>query len=266
LIDEAQSLVDNGIRELILVAQDTTSYGYDTHNAFVLDKLLSRLAKIGRLKWIRLLYAYPSSITDSLLNVFKEYKNICNYMDIPIQHVSKNILSAMRRPLNTASIIKRIKNKLPDIVLRTSIITGFPGENKKDVNELISFLEKGYFQYAGVFEYSNQKGADSSKLKKQVKQSIAKERRILVENVQYNVFKSKVDKMKSDNVEFLVESCVQKSSGKYNITGRSFFQSPKIDGNVNILNGEPLKLGGFYKVEIKGVVGHNIKATVGERK
>jgi ribosomal protein S12 methylthiotransferase len=266
LIAEAKSLADNGIKELILIAQDTTSYGYDIYGAFVLDKLLLKLTRIDGLKWIRLLYAYPSSITDSLLDVFKEYKNICNYLDIPIQHISKNILSAMRRPLNTASIINKIKNKLPNIVLRTSIITGFPGENKKDVSELISFLEKGYFQYTGVFEYSNQKDVDSSKLKKQVKQSIAKERRILVENVQYNVFKSKVDKMKGSNVEFFVENCVQNHSGKYNITGRSFFQSPEIDGNIKILSDKPLKLGGFYKVEIKGARGYNIKAVIGEYK
>jgi ribosomal protein S12 methylthiotransferase len=265
LVDEAKSLADNGIKELILIAQDTTSYGYDIYGAFALDKLLSKLAKINGLKWIRLLYTYPSSVNDSLLAVFKEHKNICNYMDIPIQHISKNVLSAMRRPLNTASIIERIKNKLPDIILRTSIITGFPGENKRDISELISFLEQGYFQYVGVFEYSNQKEADSSKLKKQIKNSVAIERKILVENAQYSVFKSKIDSIKGNNIEFIVENCSQRASdGKYNITGRCYFQSPEIDGHVTLLSNNSLKSGEFYNGKITGVKGYNIKVTIGE--
>jgi ribosomal protein S12 methylthiotransferase len=260
LVNEAKSLVDSGIKELILIAQDTTSYGYDIYGVFALDKLLSKLAKIKELKWIRLLYAYPSSITDSLLDVFKEYKNICNYIDIPIQHISKSVLSAMRRPLNTASIIDKIKNKLPNIVLRTSIITGFPGENRNDINELVSFLEQGYFQYVGVFEYSNQKEADSSKLKKQVKKSLAVDRRILVENAQYSVFRSKIDKIKGNDVEFIVESCLQrKTDKKYNIIGRSYFQAPEIDGNVTFLSNKLLNVGDFYRGKIKGVKGYNIK-------
>jgi ribosomal protein S12 methylthiotransferase len=260
LVNEAKSLVNSGIKELVLIAQDTTSYGYDIYGVFALDKLLSKLAKIKRLKWIRLLYAYPSSITDSLLDVFKEYKNICNYMDIPIQHIGKNVLSAMRRPLNTASIIDKVKNKLPNIVLRTSIITGFPGESKNDINELISFLKQGYFQYIGVFEYSNQKEADSSKFKKQIKKSVAVDRRILVENVQYSVFRSQIDKIKGNDVEFIVESCLQKKSdNKYNVTGRTYFQAPEIDGSVTFLSDKPLKVGDFYIGKIKGVKGYNIK-------
>jgi ribosomal protein S12 methylthiotransferase len=260
LVEEAKSLADKGIKELILIAQDTTSYGYDIYGVFALDKLLSKLAKINALKWIRLLYAYPSSITDSLLDVFKEHKNICNYMDIPIQHISKNILSAMRRPTNTLSIINKVKNKLPDIVLRTSIIMGFPGETKKDVNELISFLEQGYFRYVGVFEYSNQKEADSSKLKKQIKKSVGAGRRILIENAQYSVFKSQIDKIKGNDIEFIVENCSQRSSdSKYNITGRCYFQAPEIDGNIMLLSDMPLKAGEFYKGKINCVKGYNIK-------
>ncbi|MDR1662959.1 MAG: 30S ribosomal protein S12 methylthiotransferase RimO [Endomicrobium sp.] len=265
LIDEAKLLVDNGIKELILIAQDTTSYGYDIYGAFVLDKLLSKLAKISELKWIRLLYAYPSSINDRLLAVFKEYKNICNYMDIPIQHISKDILSAMRRPLNTASIIEKIKNKLPDIILRTSIITGFPGENERDISELISFLQQGYFQYVGVFEYSNQKETDSSKLKKQIKNSVAIERKILIENAQYSVFKSQIDNIIGNNIEFIVENCSQRTSDdKYSITGRCYFQAPEIDGNVMLLSDNPLKLGEFYNGKIIDAKGYNIKVTIGE--
>ncbi|MDR3256733.1 MAG: 30S ribosomal protein S12 methylthiotransferase RimO [Endomicrobium sp.] len=258
LVDEAKALAESGIKELILIAQDTTSYGQDIYDRFSLDKLLIKLSKIGGLKWIRLLYAYPSSITDNLLEVLKEHKNICNYIDVPIQHISKNILSAMKRPLNTANIIEKIKNKLSDIVLRTSVITGFPGETKKDVNELISFLNDGYFQYVGVFEYSDQKKADSSRLKKHIEASIAKERRVLIENAQYNVFKSKIDKIKNKTVEFIVENCVKKGN-RYYIEGRGSFQSPEIDGNVILTNDRPLTIGEFHKAKIKCVNGYDIK-------
>jgi ribosomal protein S12 methylthiotransferase len=257
---EAKALANNGIKELILVAQDTTNYGKDIYGVFALDKLLTKLAKINELKWIRLLYAYPSSITDKLLEVFKEYKNICNYMDIPIQHISKNILSAMRRPLSTVAVIEKIKNKLPDIVLRTSIITGFPGETKKDVNELITFLNQGYFQYVGVFEYSNQKEADSSKLNQQIKAVVAKERRILIENTQYEIFKSKIDRIKGITFELLVENCLSKGN-KYHIKGRGYFQSPEIDGNVTSTTDSPLTVGKFYKARIKCIRGYNIEAS-----
>ena len=257
LVSEARALADSGIKELILIAQDTTSYGKDIYNAFALDKLLIKLSRIKELKWIRLLYAYPSSITDNLLAVFEEHKNICNYVDVPIQHISKSILSAMRRPLSTAAIIEKIKNKLPDIVLRTSIITGFPGETKKDINELIAFLNQGYFQYVGVFKYSNQKEADSSRLERHVKNSVAKERRTLIEKTQYGIFKSKIDRMRGNIVDVLVESCLKKDS-KYCTKGRSYFQSPEIDGNMVLTGDRPLVVGKFYKAAIKGVSEYNV--------
>jgi ribosomal protein S12 methylthiotransferase len=246
------------------VAQDTTSYGSDIYNAFALDKLLLKLSKID-FKWIRLMYAYPSSITDSLLDVIKKHKNICKYLDIPIQHISGNVLSAMKRPLNTRRIIEKIKNKIPDIVLRTSIITGFPGETDKDVKELIDFMKLGYFLYAGVFEYSDQKEAESSKLKKHVKHEIAAQRRIEIEKAQYSVFKSKIGALKNTGAlfrtEFLAEKCVKKGK-KYLITGRSVFQAPEIDGSTEILSDTALECGKFYKIFIKGNNGYKIKAEV----
>jgi ribosomal protein S12 methylthiotransferase len=258
LVDEAKSLADNGIKELILIAQDTTSYGKDIYKAFALDKLLIKLSKIKELKWIRLLYAYPSSITDNLLDVFKEYDNICNYIDIPIQHISKNILSAMRRPLNTANIIEKIKNKLPDVILRTSIIAGFPGETKKDVDELIDFLSKMYFQYVGVFEYSDQKEATSSRFDKKIKSSIIKDRKLLIENVQYGIFKSKIAKMLGNIITVLVENCL-KSGKNYTIKGRAYFQAPEIDGSITAISGCSVEIGSFYKAKVVDVKGYDIK-------
>lgn len=262
LVSEAKALVEHGIQELILIAQDTTSYGKDIYGTFVLDKLLAKLAKIDNLKWIRLLYAYPSSVTDNLLDVFNEYRNICNYIDIPIQHISKSILSKMKRPLNTEKIIEKIKAKLPKIVLRTSIITGFPGETKKDISELISFLNKGFFQYVGVFEYSNQKESESSKLKRQIKNSIAKQRKREIENVQYEIFKSKIAKILYTKIDILVEKCT-KEFDKYCIMARSYFQSPEIDGNIVLRLHKPLHVGKFYTSTLTSCLrGYDINAKI----
>jgi ribosomal protein S12 methylthiotransferase RimO len=261
LIDEAKALAGAGIQELVLVAQDTTTYGLDRYNSFSLDKLLSGLSKISGLKWIRLLYAYPSSITESLLDVFREYKNICRYMDIPIQHINGKILARMGRPLNTGKIIEKIKNKIPEISLRTSIITGFPGETEKDVKELISFIKHGYFFYAGVFEYSDQKQALSSKLSGHIKAVDAKRRRIEIENAQYGIFQTRIAQLKNTETEFLAERCVR-SGGKYTVYGRSEFQAPDIDGNMIVLSSNVVETGQFYNCVIKGSKGYNIKAVI----
>jgi ribosomal protein S12 methylthiotransferase len=167
----------------------------------------------------------------------------------------------MKRPLNTAKIIEKIKNKMPDIVMRTSIITGFPGESEKDIKELINFLKQGYFQYTGVFEYSDQKEAASSKLKKHVKAAVTKERRILIETTQYDIFKSKIDRIVNNSVEFLVESCLKKGN-KYHIKGRSNFQAPEIDGSITLTSYKPLPIGKFHNAQIKSVNGYDIKASL----
>ncbi len=170
-------------------------------------------------------------------------------------------LSTMKRPLNTSGIIEKIKRKLPDVVLRTSIIAGFPGETEKDVSELVKFLNRGYFQYVGVFEYSDLKEANSSKLKGHVRTIVAKERGIMIENVQYDIFNPKIDKMKNNTIEFLVESCLKKGN-VYSIKGRSSFQSPEIDGNIILVNDKPLVVGEFCKAKVRSVDGYNIKVYI----
>ncbi|MDR3111866.1 MAG: 30S ribosomal protein S12 methylthiotransferase RimO [Elusimicrobiota bacterium] len=261
IVAETKTLVSCGIREIILVAQDTTSFGHDIYGKFALGKLLSKLAKISSLKWIRLLYAYPASITDELINIFKEYETVCNYIDIPIQHVSPKMLLSMRRPLNTVKIIEKIKNKAPEIVLRTSLITGFPGESEEDILELINFLKQEYFQYIGVFEYSNEKKADSSLLDQQIETGIAKKRRILIENVHYEVFKVKFNRMCGSTTDMLVENC-EKKRGSYKITGRSYFQSPEVDGNIVLESENALQVGKFYKIRMNSLLGYNINSQV----
>ena len=259
IVDEARALAHAGIKELIIIAQDTTSFGSDIYEAFALDKLLSKLAEIKEFEWIRLMYAYPSSVTDDLLDVIKEHKNICSYIDMPVQHISKKVLSAMKRPLNTAAVVEKIKSKIPDIVLRTSLITGFPGETAKDVKELINFIKGGWFGYAGVFEYSDNEKAASYKSENKVSPKTAKERKILIENAQYEVFKSRIKKMKNAETQVLAERCV-KDGNLYKITGRTCFQAPEIDGNAIIKSETPLKPGEFYNVKINGNKGYDVIA------
>ncbi|MDR1941461.1 MAG: 30S ribosomal protein S12 methylthiotransferase RimO [Endomicrobium sp.] len=263
LVEEAGALAQAGIKELIIVAQDTSSFGIDLYNRFSLDKLLSKLSAVKSLKWIRLMYAYPSSVTDGLIDVIKEYANICRYMDIPVQHASKKILSAMKRPVNSAAVIKKIKSKIPGITLRTSFITGFPGETDKDAAELVDFVKEGYFRFAGVFQYCDQEKAASSKLKGKVSQRIAAARRILIENAQYGVFKSEIDSLKNTEIEFMAESCSKSDCG-YAVKGRSAFHAPEIDGNIVVSHCSPLIAGNFYKAVIKGNNGYDIKALIKE--
>jgi ribosomal protein S12 methylthiotransferase len=191
----------------------------------------------------------------------KEHKDVCSYIDMPVQHISKKVLSAMKRPQDAAAVVKKIKYKIPDAVLRTSLITGFPGETDKDVKELEEFIKDGWFDYAGVFEYCDNEKAASYKLKNKVPPAAAKERRILLENAQYEVFKSQIKKMKNTETRILAASCV-KDGDSYKATGRARFQAPEIDGNTIIKSQVPLKAGKFYNAVIKGNAGYGVKAAV----
>ena len=187
IVDEAKALADFGIKELNIIAQDTSSYGIDIYQKPSLDKLLFQLSKIKELKWIRLLYAYPSTITKSLLNVISSNENICNYMDIPVQHISKNILSKMSRPLNTLKIVEDIKKNFPNIVLRTSLITGFPGETKEDFKQMLNFVKQNYFEHIGIFSYSDQQTSKSFNLKNKIDPKIIEERKRTLADIQYKM-------------------------------------------------------------------------------
>ncbi|MDR3048320.1 MAG: 30S ribosomal protein S12 methylthiotransferase RimO [Elusimicrobiota bacterium] len=261
LLKEAQGLADAGIKELIIIAQDTTSYGSDLYNAFVLDKLLVKLSEIKEIKRIRLLYAYPNSITEDLLKVISERQNISKYIDIPIQHISRPILSLMRRPLNTRKIIEKISAKYPKIVLRTSFIAGFPQETKRDIKELTDFIKEGHFQYGGVFKYCDNKESLSSKLARHIVQKESQARKLLIENAQYEVFKSKFEKLKGQTMEVLVENCRQKGND-YIIKARLDFQSPEIDGNTIFKSPMPIPIGNFVQVKVQSNKGYDIKAVI----
>jgi ribosomal protein S12 methylthiotransferase len=243
---------------LIIIAQDTTSFGIDIYNAFVLDKLLKGLCKISGIKWIRLLYGYPQSINERLLNVISNNEKVCNYMDIPIQHISKRILGLMQRPLNTRKIIENISAKFPNIVLRTSLIAGFPTETSDDVKELVDFIKEGHFRYAGVFDYSNNDLAKASKFAPQILSQKIKERRLALENAQYEVFKLQMQNLENKEIEVLVEA-VKKVSDGFNVFARAAFQAPEIDGALTWKSSKTAEIGSFQKVKVEGFKGYTIK-------
>ncbi|MGB4388454.1 MAG: 30S ribosomal protein S12 methylthiotransferase RimO, partial [Caldicoprobacterales bacterium] len=165
VLDEAKNLARQGFKELILVAQDITRYGQDSNGQYDLNLLLRELCKIEGVKWIRLLYAYPDRITKELINTIATEDKICKYLDIPIQHISQKILTSMNRTSNSSDIVrlvKYIREKIPAIVLRTSLIVGFPGESEEDFKELEDFLEEGYFDHVGIFTYSREEGTTAA--------------------------------------------------------------------------------------------------------
>ena len=217
--------------------------------------MLKEISKIKQLKWIRLLYAYPSTITKELLETIYDTENICNYIDIPIQHISKNVLRNMKRPINTRKIIESIKKDFPQITLRTSLITGFPNETEADFKELLSFIKQNYFEHVGIFGYSDQKLAQSYKLKNKISQQVIEKRVQLLANAQFkNVLKNNKEKT-GKTFEVLPETI---SGNK--IYCRAYFQAPEIDNTIIVNKTKNIQLGKFVKVTIKNFKDYDLIA------
>lgn len=254
VVDEAKALADCGIKELNVIAQDTTSYGIDIYGKPSLITLLDKISSIPSLKWIRLLYAYPLNISNDLLKIISERENICSYIDIPIQHTNKNILAQMARPLNTVKVIENIKNKFPSITLRTSLIVGFPGETNAQFKELINFVKQNYFENIGIFGYSDQEKTKSFKLKNKISQKIIDERKQIIAKVQFeNVIKNNKSKIGKE-FEVFVEN-VDKNKAYC----RTQFQAPEIDGVTIVnLNNNKVVRGQFTKIVVSNFKDYDI--------
>ncbi len=250
ILEEAKKLSKMGIKELIVIAQDTTRYGEDLYGKSMLSDLLKELCKIDGFEWIRFLYAYPEAITDELIDTVKQNDKICNYFDIPVQHISDSVLKRMNRRSTGKQIedlIIKIKKKIPDVILRTSLIVGFPGETEEDFNKLYNFVKKGYFGKLGVFTYSKEDGTPAARLKNQIHHNTKKKR--------YNQIMSIAKQVSNKNLEY----CINKT---YNILieditfdkkfyiGRTYMDIPETDGSVIIKNTKENVLGTFVKCKI----------------
>lgn len=262
ILKEAKLLVQKGIKELIVIAQDTTKYGIDIYGESKLAELLEKLAKIENVHWIRFLYSYPEGINEELIKVVKENSKICSYFDIPIQHISNSVLKRMNRKTNREQInktIAKIRNEIPDAVLRTSLIVGFPGETKQDFEELQKFVEQTKWDRLGVFMYSKEENTPAEKLPNQIHGNTKKARYRKIMEAQQKIVAKKLEEKIGTIQEVLIENITQ--NGKYYIA-RSNKEVPEIDGIYYVKKdkNQKNKLHTFVNVKIIGYNGYDFLA------
>lgn len=236
IIEEAKSLALHGYEEIIVIAQDTTKYGIDLYGKTRLAELLNEISKIDGIRWIRFLYAYPETITDELIQLVKENEKICKYFDIPLQHISDSVLKRMNRKSNSKSIrklIEKIRKEIPEAILRTSLIVGFPGETQKDFEELYNFVKETKFDRLGVFMYSKEDGTPAEKLPNQIHGNTKKARYNKIMNLQQQISRQNLEKRIGKTYETLVEN--KTFDNKYWI-GRTKMDIPEMDGVIYIKN------------------------------
>lgn len=260
IIDEAKDLAAIGVRELCIVAQDTTRYGEDLYGECRLPELLMQLCEIDSIKWIRLLYCYPDKITDELIEVIKSNDKIVKYIDMPIQHISDNILSAMNRRGGSEAIysaIKRLRENIPDIIIRTTVIVGFPGESKQDFAQLCEFLKEVKFERLGAFAYSQEEGTKAFDLENHLSEA-QKEHRYktvmqLQERINYAINQKKIGK----TIKVLCEEYDKVSEAYF---GRSYADAPEIDGKIYFTSKSKkrIKSGEFVDVTIKEIIDYDL--------
>lgn len=252
LIAEAKQLVEFGAKELILVAQETTLYGMDLYGEKSLPKLLRELCKISGLYWIRILYCYPEEITDELIETIRTEEKICNYLDIPIQHGSDNILRRMGRRTNQQElrdIIGKLRKAIPDICLRTTLITGFPGETEEDHEELMQFVDEMEFDRLGVFTYSPEEDTPAANFPNQIDEEVKLDRQADLMELQQEIAFEKAEDMIGRSVLAMVEG---KVPDEHAYVARTYKDAPNVDGFVFIQTSEELMTGDFVRTKITG--------------
>ena len=257
ILEEANKLVKDGYKELILIAQDTTKYGTDIYGRPMLSELLKELCKIKDLHWIRFLYAYPETIDDELIKVVKENDKICKYFDIPIQHISDKVLKMMNRKSNGKSIrelIKKIRNEIPNVVIRTTVMVGFPGETKEDFEELYNFLKEAKFDKLGCFSYSKEDGTPAARIKEQIHPMTKKSRYNKIMSLQQKISKGNLQLQIGKEVGILIE---EKIANKIYV-GRTYMDVPEIDGVAYITTEQDLNIGDFTKAKIVDVDNYDL--------
>jgi len=253
IIHEAGYLVDSGAKELILIAQDTTKYGIDLYGERKLKDLICEISKIEKLEWIRLLYCYPDQIDDDLIDEIANNVKVCKYLDVPIQHSSDKILKNMGRKgssVDIKNIIAKLREKIPEIYIRTTMIVGFPGEDEEDFANLHEFVKKLEFERLGVFMYSREEGTPAAKIKSQVKKDIKRKRHQNLMALQNKITVEKNKSRLNKSYDVLVEGVADDGIFYY---GRSYAEAPDIDGLIYFTSSYPLEEGSFVKVKILNI-------------
>lgn len=263
VIDEAKQLAELGVKELILIAQDTTSYGLDLYGELKLPELLNELCKIDSIEWIRLLYCYPDRITDELIETMKNQEKIVNYIDLPLQHADDKILKAMNRRGDQAlirSVISKLRSEIPDVVIRTTFIVGFPGEGEEEFETLAEFVNEIEFDRLGVFTFSPQEGTPAYDMDNQVEDDVKTRRGEVIMQDQYSIMEEKNNEKIGKTYKVVVED-YDGYSDSY--TGRTYMDAPEIDGLVKFTSHKDLDIGGFVDVEIFDIEDYDL---IGEAK
>jgi len=257
LVDEAKRLVDRGVKEVMLIAQELTYYGLDIYKERALPKLLHALADVKGLEWIRLHYAYPSKFPLEIIDVMKERDNICNYLDIPLQHAANNMLDLMKRQITREEmeqLIADIRYRLPEICLRTTLITGFPGETRDDVEELKIFLQKMRFDRVGIFTYSHEEGTSAFSMNDDIPAEEKEARAQEIMEVQQEISLEK----NQDKIGRIMKVIIdKKEAGRY--LGRTEFDSVEVDNEVIISGNKKLTIGEFVQVKITKAFDYDIE-------
>lgn len=258
LIAQAEHMAEQGVKELILVAQETTMYGTDLYGKKTLHLLMKELCKIKGIRWIRVLYCYPEEIYDELIQVMKEEKKICHYLDLPIQHASDRILKRMGRRTTRAQLtatIEKLRKEIPDIVLRTTLITGFPGETEADHQEVMEFVDEMEFDRLGAFTYSPEEGTPAETMEGQIPEEVKEERRDEIMELQQEISLEKGNDRIGQELLVMIEGRV---SGESAYIARTYGDAPKVDGYIFVQTGELLMTGDFAKVRVTGALEYDL--------
>lgn len=262
LVAQAESLAEKGISELILVAQETTLYGSDIYGKKSLPELLERLSGVEGIRWIRILYCYPEEITDELVDAIKRLPKVCHYLDIPVQHGSDTVLKRMGRHTDRAEleeIIGKLRSSIPDIALRTTIITGFPGETEEEFEELKDFVKKMEFDRLGVFTYSQEEDTPAAEMAGQVPEEVKESRRNEIMEIQQQIVFSKSESLAGSQMDVITEGYLPEEEV---YICRTYRDAPDVDGYVFVSTDWQLMSGEFIKVEITGSDGYDLAGEV----
>ena len=262
LLKEAEDLVAQGVKEIILVAQETTLYGKDLYGEKSLHKLLRELCKISGLRWIRILYCYPEEITDELIQVIKEEDKICNYLDLPIQHASDGILKRMGRRTSKeqlVEIIGKLRKEIPDIAIRTTLITGFPGESEANHEELMEFVDEMEFDRLGVFTYSPEEDTPAAVMPDQIPEDVKEDRQAELMELQQEIAFDLAEEMIGREVLVMIEGKVADENA---YVGRTYKDAPNVDGLIFVESEEELMSGDFARVRITGALEYDLMGEI----
>lgn len=258
LLKQAQELAEQGVKELILVAQETTLYGKDLYGKKSLHILLKKLCEISGLRWIRVMYCYPEEIYPELIETIRDEKKICHYLDLPIQHASDRILKRMGRRTSKqqlVDIISKLREEIPDIMIRTTLITGFPGETQEDHEELMEFVNDMEFERLGVFTYSPEEDTPAAEMEDQIPEDVKEERRDELMELQQEISLDNGEKLIGKTVTAMVEGKVADENA---YVGRTYGDAPGVDGYIFINTGEMMMSGDFARVKVTGALEYDL--------